>query len=99
MQAQMTSDKTARKVQGASYAAAAASVVIYFLKIYVIKDTPLPEPVELALGLVISGIVSWGATWIVGRQTRPAVTDTIEITDSSGTVIAEPGPVPPNPIQ
>lgn len=77
-QYEMTTDKTARKVTAASWAASAATVVIFFLKVYVIKDTQLPDFVENALGLVLAGVISWAASWIAGRTTRPASTDTIQ---------------------
>lgn len=75
---EMTSDKTARKVKASSSAASAAAVILFFLKIYVIKNTPLPDAIESAMGLVIAGAISWASAWIAGRMTRPAATDTIQ---------------------
>jgi len=88
MQYEMSSDKTARKVTASSSAASAAAVILFFLKIYVIKDTPLPDTVESALGLVIAGAVSWASAWIAGRLTRPAATDTIQPATIVGSNIA-----------
>lgn len=102
MQAAMSTDKTSRKVTFASWTAGATTIVLYFLKISVIKDTPLPDPVEYALGLVVSGAISWGATWIAGRMTRPSTGDSIVVAGSNVPIVAgeavavtKPGDSPP----
>ncbi len=69
--------KTIRKVQFASWTAAASSVILYLLKQQFFAETPLPDPIELALGLVVSGAVSGIATWAAGYLARPRKRDTV----------------------
>lgn len=76
----MLTDSPAAKVNAATLAAALTTLVLYLLKAYVIKDGPaLPEPVELAIGVLITA----GITFVVGYFTPPAGRD--QVVDDRGT--------------
>lgn len=74
----MATDAPASKVNASTIAAATTTVLLYLLKTYVIGDGPaLPELVELALGILITGAVTGGATFLAGYFTPPASQDKI----------------------
>lgn len=86
----MLTDTPASKVNAATLAAAVTTLVLYLLKVYVIKDGPdLPVPVELAIGVLITAAV----TFVAGYFTPPAGRD--QVVDDRGT--GPEGGLPPTP--
>lgn len=78
----MLTDSPASKVNAATIAAALTSLILYLLKHYVIKDAAgLPDPVEYAIGVLITAAV----TFLAGYFTPPAGKD--QVVDDRG-----PGP-------
>ncbi len=70
----MLTNAPASKVNAATVAAALTSLLLYALKAYVIKDgADLPEPVQYAIGVLITAAVTFGA----GYLTPPAKQDQV----------------------
>lgn len=81
----MLTDSPASKVNAATFAAALTSLILWLVRHYVLKDgLDLPEPVQYAIGVLITA----GVTFLAGYFTPPSGRDTV--VDDRG-----PGPVVP----